>query len=162
MPFSTALDGSLPVLWPHMPQTICKKSVTRETSTRLINGCCETRRVSSGAKAHLFRGVFGTAEAVPSLGTIYETASTHYSLLTDCGNGVGAIMQPLTRSSKRKWWVQYWRRERAGSAREAVRQYGAQFPRAWCREGGSVHARLMLHWPPLRRLLCGDKLAERQ
>src|SRR6267154_1152484 len=33
MPFSTALDGSLPVLWPHTAQTICKKSVTQETRT---------------------------------------------------------------------------------------------------------------------------------
>src|SRR6266446_4584974 len=32
MPFSTALDGSLPVHWPHTAQTICKKSVTQETS----------------------------------------------------------------------------------------------------------------------------------
>src|SRR5258708_2550927 len=32
MRFSTALDGSLPVLWLHMAQTICKKSVTQETS----------------------------------------------------------------------------------------------------------------------------------
>src|SRR5882724_8504217 len=32
MPFSTALDGSLPVLWPHTAQTICKKSVTQDTS----------------------------------------------------------------------------------------------------------------------------------
>src|SRR5260370_3236804 len=32
MPFSIALDGSLPVLWPHTAQTICKKSVTQETS----------------------------------------------------------------------------------------------------------------------------------
>src|SRR6266436_3425888 len=35
MPFSTALDGSLPVLWPHTAQTICKKSVTQETSRML-------------------------------------------------------------------------------------------------------------------------------
>jgi len=27
-----ALDDSLPVLWLHLAQTICKKSVTRETS----------------------------------------------------------------------------------------------------------------------------------
>jgi hypothetical protein len=31
MRFLTALDGSLPVLWLHMAQTICKKSVTQET-----------------------------------------------------------------------------------------------------------------------------------
>jgi hypothetical protein len=28
------LDGSLPVLWLHMAQTICKKSVTQETSVK--------------------------------------------------------------------------------------------------------------------------------
>src|SRR6266851_8206689 len=32
MRFSTALDGSLPALWLHMAQTICKKSLTQETS----------------------------------------------------------------------------------------------------------------------------------
>src|SRR6266853_3623692 len=36
MPFSTALDGSLPVLWPHTAQTICKKSVTQETSLWVV------------------------------------------------------------------------------------------------------------------------------
>jgi hypothetical protein len=35
MQFLTALDGSPPVLWPHMAQTICKKSVTQETSRML-------------------------------------------------------------------------------------------------------------------------------
>jgi hypothetical protein len=36
MPFSTALDGSLPALWLHTAQTICKKSVTQETSLFFI------------------------------------------------------------------------------------------------------------------------------
>ena len=38
MRFSTALDGSLPVLWLRMAQTICKKSVTQETSNPPKNG----------------------------------------------------------------------------------------------------------------------------
>src|SRR5713226_5210143 len=42
MSFSTVLDGSLPVLWPHMAQTICKKSVTQETSyLRRMSGLCQ-------------------------------------------------------------------------------------------------------------------------
>jgi len=35
------LDGLLPVLWPPMAQTICKKSMTQETSEALELGARE-------------------------------------------------------------------------------------------------------------------------
>ena len=43
--------------------------------TRLLNGSCKKRRISSGAKAHLFRTFYGTAEAVPSSANLMRVVS---------------------------------------------------------------------------------------